>query len=769
MDAITPTPTLSDLAPKAPAAARIKLVAPGYYDRNPSWADVNLGWDGNKQAKVLRCRVPLGHGYDIVAYSAAGRPGKVYVDAIARHTDQWGYERDRNAYWRVEHGEVVDVDPFVSAEVLGTAYTKVVTIDDPNWHSYRSVGNQRRTKEVVASYGKSQHWDGSRHTTIPGVPYQHLKLRVAMLDGSGEAEVELRFERPESGTLVVARGNPEAGVTLDFFGTKLAWNVNLSLYPAFRSALTNYELPQGREALWAWWLDVREVNPDKRDVAGVKAIETRKDFKPVLERVAQEEPLLWQFFAFLHDGRTREKTTNNKLIAAMLEKVGPDFDKLVAELRRARDEAHTTEHVTEYAVEREHLGELARPICLSLTGAGDKVAEDKAKQQWQFAKGARAQAEVLGISPDRHPRLLARVEAGDISLNLFHEAGDENSLINVEFDLIERAFAREGWEEVLVEIMANASARTTYSKRVTSYLAFLFRIERYLDRHAPRPDGSKWKAMPRFVQSQWELEMDEATEEGTTKRRSAFTPVADNEAGTITVPYVAMAISGVRTTWCYSETYFVAEEGAEDPVFEAGGVFENELAEKLNGRDDYGLCLFTLTGTDQNTGYPTFLVIFERTTKHGTRVHFHRVHPSRKRGPGGTQTPPNRLIEECYRYMAGNVRAEQILHQQGDILLLPATGPGKSVDAPAGVLVRGFENHAFVATEHDGVTLPVRLVRSQAKARDNLLGWLHAPTGMRMPHPEHEPVEGIAPGWYEVRRCKSWEANPTAVWSLNID
>jgi len=40
-----------------------------------------------------------------------------------------------------------------------------------------------------------------------------------------------------------------------------------------------------------------------------------------------------------------------------------------------------------------------------------------------------------------------------------------------------------------------------------------------------------WKAIPKFVKSQSELEMDEATEDGTTKRRSAFTPVEDIEAG----------------------------------------------------------------------------------------------------------------------------------------------------------------------------------------------------------------------------------------------
>lgn len=37
-----------------------------------------------------------------------------------------------------------------------------------------------------------------------------------------------------------------------------------------------------------------------------------------------------------------------------------------------------------------------------------------------------------------------------------------------------------------------------------------------------------------------------------------------------------------------------------------------ELELKLNGRDDYGLMFYTLTGTSTATGYPTFLIIFER-------------------------------------------------------------------------------------------------------------------------------------------------------------
>lgn len=724
------------------------------------------GEDHSKPVRVLSCNVPIGCGAQLTVSNAPGKPELVVVSPSWETDPRAIYHRQ--SYWRTDWAAKTEVvDPFVSVEVLGTYYHKEVEVPDPTWRGYYAPGGQQRTIKKIDSYGDTHDYTTNR--AVPGIPYNYLKVRVTMLDGSASEELELRFERPQTGLVDV---NASTGMSLNvsatFFGKLLVWQEGVVKYHEFHNVLKNYPIKEGRDALWSHWLQHRGDSWDTRDTASVKAIENRKDIKPNLDRLVKEEPFLARYFAFLHSGKTSDKTSNNRLITAFLEKVGTDYDKLKAGIRASIDNVPNTEPVQEWDKEP-----IARNICLALEGAQDKVAEGKAKAQWQYAKGAKAKAEVLGISADRHPTLMARLESNDISFNLFHEPGSEDKLVNVEFDLFERALAREGWGDTLVEVCQSASGRTTYSKRVTSYFAFLFKIEKYLDKHAPRPKNGKkavgWKAIPKFVQSQSELEMDEATEDGTTKRRSAFTPVADNEAGTITVPYIAMSISGVRTTWCYAEKYFVVEEGLEDPIFEAGGVYDADLAEKLNGRDDYGLCSFTLTGTDRNTGYPTFLIIFERTTKHGTRVHFHRVHPSRKRGPNGSETPPNRLIEECYRYMAGNVRAEEILHQQGDLLLVKADGPGKSVDDPKGLPVYGFENHAFTGNEVDGRREVVRLVRSKAKGRDNLLGWLHAETGMRMPHPEHEPIENIAPGWYELRRCKSWEANPTSVWVLNID
>ena len=792
------------------------ITGPRYYTKpsDPSldvYREVSGATRHDQPKRVLRCELPIGHGLKIVAYAPVERPEKIYVDAV---NGAWSYGtlRETGNFWQASWGATIEnVEPFVSVEVLGSAYTKpaeVQNIEHLNWqrqfggyHHHYGGGQSPKvnphppTIPGLACYGGSRDYIHGSNLYVEknGTPYQHLMVRVTLLDGTGSADVEFRFERPRCGKINFSKQATTKGnlcVSQDFYGAKLEWEAPAHVYPDFRAllGLSTDALPvEDRDALWSWWLAHRNFPTTNRDVKGVSKVENDKTIAPNLERLKVGQPLLWRFFCWMHEGKLREKTSNNQLLAAMLLKVGADYDALVAELRRVLDNVPNTEATHEYGGGNEHYNSkysLSRGVCLTLCGAEDKVADSKAKAQWQYAKGVRAKALVLGIDPEKHPLLLKAVEEGKFTLSLFHEAGAEDKLVNVEFNLLERALGRKGWAPILYKIAADAAQRKTYTKRITSYISFLFKIEKYLDRTAPRidvaavakakaqkkssPKAGTWTAMPTYVETQAALEMTERTEEGTTKTRSAMTPVADNDAGTITVPYLAMRVSGVVNTWMYSDQYFVAEEGAEDPLYTAGGVYEGDFSEKLNGRDDYGMMYFTLAGTDRNTGYPTFLIIFERTTAHGTKVHFHRVHPSRKRGPNGTETPPSRMVLECYRYMAGNVTAAEIAHQQGDLLLVKTDGPGKTDDVE-GTPVYGFENHTFAPATLDGNTVQVRLVKATAKTRGNLLGWLNAQTGMRMPHPEHEPIEGIAPGWYELRRCKSWEANPTSVWVLNID
>ena len=237
----------------------------------------------------------------------------------------------------------------------------------------------------------------------------------------------------------------------------------------------------------------------------------------------------------------------------------------------------------------------------------------------------------------------------------------------------------------------------------------------------------------------------------------------DNENFIVEVPYVAVSVGGARTQWCYSQYYYLAEEGRVDP--EGHGVWTTTLKTKLNGRDDYGMMFYTLTGTSTSRGYPTFLIIFERLSN-TTRVHFHRCHPCRSKD--GYKIPSNKHIEALYQYMAGNIPASDITGQQGDMIFIRCEGNpvanGAKVAEPITAPDITFESHKMISLEGS-----LMLYDSEAEEPKNRLGFLYAENGFRVEHPEHENLENLPGGYYEIRRCKSWEANPKAVWSYTID
>jgi hypothetical protein len=666
--------------------------------------------------------------------------GKVYIDSGSdQKWSGWTYKAPRE-----------EVDPFIKVEVLSPGGFKVKTAKPERLSYYSYQSPAKYEVQGVESY-QVGYWADSNYA-----PWLYLTIRVTLESGES-VEGELRFHRPFSGKVTVL-GTQKLQVETNFFGLQLKWFHQVERWNDLQTAFRhlNFKNPS---AAWRWFLSSRipQATLDKIDQKGVKALEKRKSIRPNLDRLATEEPLLFQFFLWLHSGRTYEGITNNNMIATMLKTHGEDYALLKRTLQKTMDQATKvapSPRSYEEAKDRDLEG---RSFCLILPGVQEKVQEKKAQKEWHLQKTNAEKALALGVDPQKYPKLNKAIKEGKVPLILFHEPGQELHLVNVEFDLWERCLKRKGWAEIIFDIAQDASRRSTYSHQMTSFLVFLFKIEKYLDRHTE--GRKKWKAFPKFVESQWELEMDDPEEgSNTTKRRSALTPIVDNQERTIHVPYVSMAVSGRRTTYCYSQHYVVFEEGLNDDY--GKGVVSKDLERKLNGRDDYGLMYYTFTGTDINRGYPTFLIIFERTTEHGTRVHFHRVHPNRSKK--GIYTPTCRLIQECYRYMAGNVRAEEIYAQQGDMLFIQSKEPRGGTEGAQGV--KDFESHAFVT----GNGSPVILVENKAKSVRNRLGHIYAAEDFTLEHPEHEDVP-MSAGWYEVRRVKSWEANPTAVWSLFID
>ena len=698
-------------------------------------------------------------------------------------------------------------EPLVKAEVVGVAHTLTVTREyawwptrPSNWGGAYFGSNysyQRRSVTQIDCYmpDESEGQENQPRSFDPNnpnrLPYVYLTVNLTFPNGETH-QVEWKFRIPRTGKVTVKRatdGTPSLLVEVDCYGfqhkflesldaardaagAEVHMHESMTPLAVLHRHLKGSTIVGGPDALWEAFLRQHHPDDSKTPTDNIASVYKRKDIAPTLARLQTEAPLDWTFFRWLHDTTTVAGKRNNQLLVAMLNEVGTDFDKLLGALRAARSTAVNIG--TQWSSHRPKMeGGLPykRAICESLPGVAEKIQEIEAKKDFRKATGLANQADGLGVKAAEYPLLRAAIENGHLPITIFNQPKDrgvEGQPVNREFPLWERALGQKGWSEVIFEIAQNAASRSTYQRDITPYLMFLFRICKYLDRHAPRK-GKGWSSMPKFVQSETELEMDEADEAtGTVKKRSAMTPVADNDKGIVTVPYVALCVTGMRTQWCYSQHYYIFEEGMSDP--ESKGMVLRDLEPKLNGRDDYGLCYYTLTGTDIARGYPTFLVIFEkRAGQKAPFVHFHRVRPCRTKDK--VVTPACNLIEACYQYMAGNIPAPDITAQQGDLIFIrcsndPIAAKAKVEPDPASSPVLVFESHALQSSNPD---VSLTLYRSAAKTPGNRLGFVYAPSGLKVGHPEHDDIPDMAEGWFEIRRCKSWEANPKAIWSMTID
>lgn len=185
-----------------------------------------------------------------------------------------------------------------------------------------------------------------------------------------------------------------------------------------------------------------------------------------------------------------------------------------------------------------------------------------------------------------------------------------------------------------------------------------------------------------------------------------------------------------------------------------GNIVTNEVEYKLNGRDNYGLMFYTLTGTDTARGYPTFLIIFEQL-KNDIKVHFHRTHPMRSKN--NEYNPIHQWIKGCYKWMVGNVNFNNIKAQQGDLVFVETQ---EKLDWTGAQMVDSYDNHVF---EH-----PVKYLPYTKKDGQNILGYFKLDSDVKLLHNEH--LDRLIPaGTLQLRGCKSWEANPKSVWILRVD
>lgn len=715
-------------------------------------------------------------------------PGNLYIGPL--NDFKWGY----NTY-RIR--SIPDVEDLFEAKALSEqAYTKVVKARY-RWAKKDILGrwgywSQNWNDEVVVQedcYNPGDPNDFS-YEFDPNLrtrqPYAYIKVQVTVQGVASEHE--FRFRLPNTGKVTVDEIGPYPGITVEVnalgltrtfyeeFDVSADQNSRYTRNPLeiLQRHLRFSQIEGGKEALWRAFLARWCSDPNNVEMAGLSSIYSRKAFAPNFERLQTEQPVEWAFLRWLHGKETANGQRNNQLLSVFYQTVADNYDKLMTATREAMIAAETLTpdwHEGYRSHAKTDGWPLKRAICLTLPGVADKVHEVEAKKDFRKRKTAGGQADGLGVTADKYPKLREAIENEDIPIGIFNQPGKDGQPVNREFALWEKALSQKDWAPTLFEICANAARRGTYERDITPYLNALFKWPAFLDKHTP--GRKRWRAMPKFVQSQWELEManegnDDNGVEKTRKERSAFTPQVDNDQRILTIPYVAVCVSGVRTQWCYSMNYYLFEEGFTDP--ETGGIVLNDYEANLNGvGDDYGLCYFTLTGTSTARGYPTFLIILERREGGDTHVHFHRVRPCRS--TNGVKTPACELVGQCYQYMAGNVPATEVAAQQGDLLFIrhpndPIKAKAKVADDPAVGAIFEFESHRF---QSDNPEVGLTMYRSTAKTPRNRMGFCYAPSGLSVIHPEHDDILGLEEGWYEVRRCKSYENNPVGIWSLTID
>ena len=352
----------------------------------------------------------------------------------------------------------------------------------------------------------------------------------------------------------------------------------------------------------------------------------------------------------------------------------------------------------------------------------------------------------VDIDENLYPQTRKMFFDGEYPLGiLFRKESDTYFLLNDNWALWEEMI--EKFPEETKELAQTASKRTTYEKDLMSYFYFiLYTLPEYLERHT----GKSWTCSPKLVESANELEPPTVESNGVAKTRSALTPIVDNDANHVVVPYVSMRVYGRSTQYCYALDFNILHRG----MSHKGNVVSNELEVKLNGQDDYGLLYYTLTGSDSATGYPTFLVIFERLDDKSV-VHFHRCHPMRSKN--GEYSPIHTWIKGCYKWMIGNVPFGSIKVQQGDLAFVETK---EELNFESAELVNNYDSHTF---EREVPFLPYTKADKQ-----NILGYVKLDKDTLLSHTHHKN-RVIPNGIMVIRQARSWEANPRGVWSLRFD
>jgi hypothetical protein len=679
----------------------------------------------------------------------------VEVKRVSKYQGNWGYRRDRSNHSPddpifIEVSKRWNVDIPLASETLrktlGTAKHPELMLKDDEYWSHNSLRGCFLVTMEVESVDKT---DFDAHRVYVSLPWE-----VA------EAFLDIKFVAGENGfpfvqiyTATNEEGFLRAPISMSHlrnikFKHGEVYSYNEIPPRPFDFTLESLSravdgIPMSPDKVDQFVRAISEVDWNLPDVTekGTKKIMAK--LRPLMGDLLKKDPLALCCLRTL--AYSSHRTIDSVKVSGVINSAfaeaesAEDLSEILKNFYADPDEEHS----------RWNTGRIEYGIKRLAAYKGKRKAVLKSQAGRAFSK-MQAEAENLTIDKKKHKKTWKAIEEGKLPMGIFFRKSEQYFILNDNWDLWEAMF-KAGHGDVICDIAADAKRRTTYEKDLMSYFYFvLYGLPEYLKKHTKK----KWTCSPKFVETADELEPDAPEEgEGVTRKRSALTPIVDNEACTVEVPYASLAISGRQTTYCYSHDYHVLRKGMSFK----GYAITKDVEEKLNGRDDYGLMFYTFTGTDVGRGYPTFLIIFERLAD-GTRVHFHRTHPCRTKG--GDYNPIHNWTKVCYNWMVGNVSRDLIVAQQGDLAFVLVSDE-KAAKVEFGDKVEQYDKHCF--------STPVPFAEpGKTEAKSNVLGYVNLDKETLLSHTEHEDVV-VPAGILQIRQARSWEANPKGIWSLRID
>ena len=377
---------------------------------------------------LLKCKVELAKGVFIYALACDKYLFLSNDEMQTYHLTGFGQNYNKR--------EVIEVEPFFTIENIGTAYHKEIEVNDPNYtyyhysYNYSYNNNKKIRKTDCYTKGAKYNYDTKCYSKSIEIPFNYLNFSITYFGIT--KNVEMKFEQPESADTISIKDDNNLNVSIEFFGKvhTFVYGLNENYYNwyGFWNLIQKAEfISTTKDEVIIKYFEANSTN----DNLGA---EKRKNIKTNLTTLATQEPLLYAFFNFLKNKKVTDKTSNNKLITAVLLDCGHDYEKLKNQLSTVLTQILETQPKEEY-----NLLDTTRRFCMMFSASVSSELARKAKVEWNLRTGNKAKAEGLGIDENKYKLLMNAIVDGKISTQLFHVVNDPMNLINMEFDLWEKA------------------------------------------------------------------------------------------------------------------------------------------------------------------------------------------------------------------------------------------------------------------------------------------------------------------------------------------